>query len=120
MKWLSLIWQALNGTKSDEELSQHYVAAVEHKCRNLPRPRVGQMMKQRLSLSDLISIKDELGREDFQRFKAPNSNMGSEAPSSPRSNLSGASDDGDKNPAKPRYRLMVSKQMVGGLSFCVG
>ncbi|CAI0472589.1 unnamed protein product, partial [Linum tenue] len=89
-KWLSLIRQALNGTKSDEELCQYYAAAVEHK-------------KQRLSFSDLISIEDELGREDFQRFVALNSNMG---------------DDGSKNPTKPRYRLMVSKQMVG-IFLCV-
>ncbi|CAI0472587.1 unnamed protein product, partial [Linum tenue] len=54
------------------------------------------------------------------KFVALNSNMGSEAMPSPRTNLSGAAagDDGSKNPTKPRYRLMVSKQMVG-IFLCV-
>ncbi|CAN1775494.1 Type I inositol polyphosphate 5-phosphatase 8 [Linum perenne] len=111
-KWLSLIRQALNGTKSDEELCQYYATAAEQKCAASPRP--DQSAKPRLSFSNLISIEDELGREDFQRFVSLNSNVaGSEVLPSPRLN----SGDGT-NPARPRYCLVTSKQMVG-IFLCV-
>ncbi|CAN0926681.1 Type I inositol polyphosphate 5-phosphatase 8 [Linum grandiflorum] len=116
-KWLSLIWQALNGTKSDEELCQYYSAAAEQKCAAADLPSA---KTPRLSFSNLISIEDELGREDFQRFVSLNSNVAGSADvlPSPRPPSIPGGGGNSNNPARRKYCLVTSKQMVG-IFLCV-
>ncbi|RZC47039.1 hypothetical protein C5167_040010 [Papaver somniferum] len=66
LKWLSLIRQALNNTDKNTELAQ-----------NPPRRKEHKNFKTRISFSDLISLEDELDKEDLERHStsSPNSDI---------------------------------------------
>ncbi|KAH9735749.1 Type I inositol polyphosphate 5-phosphatase 8 [Citrus sinensis] len=102
-KWLSLIRQALNGNKTDQELSQYY--------NNATSPQTDQdqqaSLKPRISFSDLLSLEDELGQEDFERLLSLQSSSNSSEEDSPSSTCKSGS------PMRRRYCLAASKQMVG-------
>lgn len=89
-KWLSLIRRALNLNRKEHELPQYYEDAT-----NPDKPRV--------SFSDLLSLEDELEREDSQTFLNQNPNSNS---------------NGSPNGMPHRYCLAASKQMVG-IFLCV-
>ncbi|XP_026417721.1 type I inositol polyphosphate 5-phosphatase 8-like [Papaver somniferum] len=99
LKWLSLIRQALNNTENSTELT--------HRHQELKN------FKTRISFSDLISLEDELDKEDLERHStsSPNSDIEDESSifsmrrKSPKSTSS-------------RYSLAASKQMVG-IFLCV-
>lgn len=97
-KWLALIREALNNDNDNDNDSDN----IGHSHRdNSPKTRV--------SSSDLLSLKNELGEEDFLRLL--NSNDSTLCPS------------GECSPSsaffmQPRYRLAASKQMVG-IFLCV-
>ncbi|KAM7531820.1 hypothetical protein LguiB_035230 [Lonicera macranthoides] len=92
-KWLSLIRQALNTAQNDPELSQRSNAA--------PNTATPPHVKPRVSFSNLLSIKEELNQQDFQRFLSSNSDSSEEG-----------------SPTQRGYCLAASKQMVG-LFLCV-
>ncbi|KAH9672134.1 Type I inositol polyphosphate 5-phosphatase 8 [Citrus sinensis] len=102
-KWLCLIRQALNGNKTDQELSQYY--------NNATSPQTDQdqqaSLKPRISFSDLLSLEDELGQEDFERLLSLQSSSNSSEEGSPSSTCKSGS------PMRRRYCLAASKQMVG-------
>ncbi|GLT89627.1 hypothetical protein SLE2022_076040 [Rubroshorea leprosula] len=111
-KWLSLIRQALNSNDNDYHLSQNYTFTTQRKNPSSP-PQLNQQatVKNRLSFSDLLSLEDELGKEDFEKLLNLNPNSGEEQPSpSPH----GPSD----SPSRRRFCLVASKQMVG-IFLCV-
>ncbi|GLT38883.1 hypothetical protein SLA2020_131000 [Shorea laevis] len=111
-KWLSLIRQALNRNDSDYEPSQNYTYTTQRKNHSSP-PQLNHQatVKNRLSFSDLLSLEDELGKEDFEKLLNLNPNSGEEQPSpSPH----GPSD----SPSRRRFCLAASKQMVG-IFLCV-
>ncbi|KAI3991514.1 hypothetical protein MKX01_017133 [Papaver californicum] len=102
LKWLSLIRQALNNTDKNTELAQ-----------NPPRHKEHKNLKSRISFSDLISLEDELDKEDLERHSTSSSN--SDVEDEP-SNFSVRR----KSPksTNSRYCLAASKQMVG-IFLCV-
>ncbi|XP_050214405.1 type I inositol polyphosphate 5-phosphatase 8 isoform X2 [Mercurialis annua] len=93
-KWLSLIRQTLNH-------------ATEHRHSSPLQPDPQSPMKPRLSFSDLLSLEDELGNEDFERLSNLHSNLSSGEECSPY-----------RSPVSKRYCLAASKQMVG-IFLCV-
>lgn len=105
-EWLSLIRRALNTDGSDSELSSLYhISATSHDSgatNNIESQPA--CIKPRLSFSDLLSLEDELDREDFAR-------LGEECTSSTSPTASGQR-------RQRRYCLAASKQMVG-LFLCV-
>lgn len=105
-KWLSLIRQALNSDKTDHELAQYYNNATSDHSQPNQKPR--------LSFSDLISLEDELSQEDFERMLSSNSTLNS---TSEDDSLSGPPSTSG-SPARHRFCLAASKQMVG-LFLCV-
>ena len=109
-KWLSLIRQALNTSRSDQELAQCYSNVTEARSPSSPQLEQQASLKPRISLSDLLSMEDELGKEDFERVLNLNSNSSEEGSPSPTS-MSGS-------PKQRRFCLAASKQMVG-LFLCV-
>ncbi|KAI3871125.1 hypothetical protein MKW98_015025 [Papaver atlanticum] len=102
LKWLSLIRQALNDTDKNTELAQ-----------NPPRRKEHKNFKTRISFSDLISLEDELDKEDLERHStsSPNSDIEDEP-----SNFS-MRRKYPKNTSS-RYSLAASKKMVG-IFLCV-
>ncbi|KAI3911556.1 hypothetical protein MKX01_035677 [Papaver californicum] len=102
LKWLSLVRQALNNTDKNTELAQNPHRRKEHKN-----------LKSRISFSDLISLEDELDKEDLERHSTSSSN--SDIEDEP-SNFSVTR----KSPksASSCYCLAASKQMVG-IFLCV-
>ncbi|XWS43687.1 hypothetical protein CRYUN_Cryun16bG0124800 [Craigia yunnanensis] len=109
-KWLSLIRQALNANQSDQELAQCYINVTE--ARNPSSPQLEQQasLKPTISFSNVLSMEDELGEEDFERLLNLNSNSSEEGSPSPTS-MSGSL-------KQRRFCLAASKQMVG-LFLCV-
>lgn len=105
-KWLSLIRQALNSNKTDQEFSQYYNNATS------PQPDQQANLKPRLSFSNLLSLEDELGQEDFARLLSLQSNLNSVEEDSPNPPSMAGS------PPQRRYCLAASKQMVG-IFLCV-
>ncbi|KDP35587.1 hypothetical protein JCGZ_09025 [Jatropha curcas] len=108
VKWLSIIRQALNSNsnsnKNDQELPHNYSNATV----SSQQPDQQAVLKPRLSFSDLLSLEDELGNEDFERLlNLSSGNEGSPGP--PRSS---------GGPNQRRYCLAASKQMVG-IFLCV-
>ncbi|KAI3871122.1 hypothetical protein MKW98_015022 [Papaver atlanticum] len=102
LKWLSLIRQALNNTDKNTELAQ-----------NPPRRKEHKNFKTRISFSDLISIEDELDKEDLERHST----------TSPNSDIEDEPSDFSMRRKSPkntssRYSLAASKQMVG-IFLCV-
>lgn len=92
--WLALIREALNNDNNDDNVG------LSHRD-NSPKSRV--------SFSDLLSLENELGGEDFKRLlNLNNSTVCSSGESSPSSAFW----------TQPRYRLAASKQMVG-IFLCV-
>lgn len=102
-KWLSLIRQALNRNKTAQELLQNYSGATSPQADQQPCP------KPRLSFSDLLSLEDELGYEEFRRLSSLQSNNEEDSASPPSTSGS---------PMQRRYCLAASKQMVG-IFLCV-
>lgn len=93
-KWLALIREALNNDSDDDNVG------LSHRD-NSPKSRV--------SFSDLLSLENELGGEDFKRLlNLNNSTVCSSGECSPSSAFW----------TQPRYRLAASKQMVG-IFLCV-
>ncbi|OMO97140.1 Inositol polyphosphate-related phosphatase [Corchorus olitorius] len=92
-KWLSLIRKALNNGSNAAELE-----------------RQGSQ-KPRVSFSDLISMEDQLGMEDFEKLVNLNSNSSEDGGSPSPTSMSGS-------PRRGRFCLAASKQMVG-LFLCV-
>ncbi|XP_022767488.1 type I inositol polyphosphate 5-phosphatase 8-like isoform X2 [Durio zibethinus] len=109
-KWLSLIRQALNTNRSDEELAQCYSNATEATSPSSPQLEQQASLKPRISFSDLPSREDEVGKEDFEGLMNLNSNSSEEGSPSPIC-MSGS-------PVRRRFCLAASKQMVG-LFLCV-
>ncbi|KAL5809374.1 hypothetical protein ACOSQ3_030065 [Xanthoceras sorbifolium] len=107
-KWLSLIRQALN-SDDHEELPQNYNNATTSPQGDQQQPR----LKSRLSFSDLCSLEDELGHEDFQRLLGSNENSNRTEEESTSPNCTSGS-----SPMPRRYCLAASKQMVG-IFLCV-
>ncbi|XP_031273527.1 type I inositol polyphosphate 5-phosphatase 8-like isoform X1 [Pistacia vera] len=107
-KWLSLIRQALNSNnnKTDQELPQYYNDATSQQADQQAN------LKPRLSFSNLLSLEDELGQEDFARLSSLQSNSSSVEEDSPDSPSMAGS------PRQRRYCLAASKQMVG-IFLCV-
>lgn len=106
-KWLSLIRQALNSdNKTDHERPQYHSNATwlhGDQQTNL---------KPRLSFSNLLSLEDELGQDDFARLLNFQSNLNSAEEDSPNPPSMAGS------PLQRRYCLAASKQMVG-IFLCV-
>ncbi|EOY07612.1 Type I inositol-1,4,5-trisphosphate 5-phosphatase CVP2 [Theobroma cacao] len=109
-KWLSLIRQALNSNRSDQELAQYYSNSTEARSPSSPQLELQAGLKPRISFSDLLSIEDEFGKEDFERLLYLNSSSSEEGSPSPTC-MSGS-------PNQQRFCLAASKQMVG-LFLCV-
>ncbi|GAV62682.1 Exo_endo_phos domain-containing protein [Cephalotus follicularis] len=103
-KWVSLIRQALNRNKNDHEFVKHNSNAtqVKHPC----DPQLDQQasLKPRLSFSDLLSLEDELGQEDFERLIKGSVDASPGPPCI--------------SPMHGHYCLAASKQMVG-IFLCV-
>lgn len=106
-KWLSLIRQALN-TK-DPEFPQYNNNATGAELS--PQDDDHGSLKPRLSFSDLLSLEDELGIEDFQKMVNSNVNLEECSPGSPFKSEQGGS-------TQQRFCLAASKQMVG-IFLCV-
>lgn len=109
-KWLSLIREALNSDQSDKELARCYSGATEESSPSSLQLEQQASLKPRTSFTDLLSMEDELGEEDFERLLNLNSNSSEEGSPSP-TYMSGS-------PARQRFCLAASKQMVG-LFLCV-
>ncbi|XP_012443463.1 type I inositol polyphosphate 5-phosphatase 8 isoform X1 [Gossypium raimondii] len=109
-QWLSLIRQALNSNPSDLELAQRYDIATEARTPSSPQLEHQASMKPRISFSDLLSMEDEIGKEDFVTLLNSNSSLYEEGLANPTC----LSD----NPKQQRFCLAASKQMVG-LFLCV-
>ncbi|XWS55713.1 hypothetical protein CRYUN_Cryun09bG0024000 [Craigia yunnanensis] len=109
-KWLFLIRQALNTRRSDQELAQCYSNVTEARSPSSLQLEKQASLKPRISFSDLLSMEDELGKEDFERLLNLNSNSSEEVSPSPTC-MSGS-------PMRQRFCLAASKQMVG-LFLCV-
>nr|XP_043634599.1 type I inositol polyphosphate 5-phosphatase 8 [Erigeron canadensis] len=92
-KWLSLIHEALNTTPEIPHNYNH-TTTVDHYHQSTQKPRA--------SFSDLLSFKNELGLEEYQRFF--------------NTNFSGVNDLEAKRNAG--FHLVASKQMVG-IFLCV-
>ncbi|KAI3799470.1 hypothetical protein L1987_34768 [Smallanthus sonchifolius] len=97
VKWLSLIHEALN-TNPQLPLNYNPTSPVDHHQSTL---------KPRASFSDLLSLENELGHEEFQRIF--NTNFG--GLNDDNYPLSGISDPEAKR--NPGFSLVASKQMVG-------
>lgn len=106
-KWLSLIRQVLN-TK-DPEFPQYNNNATGAELS--PQDDEHGSLKPRLSFSDLLSLEDELGIEDFQKMVDSNVNLEECSPGSPFN----SEQDGS---TQQRFCLAASKQMVG-IFLCV-
>ncbi|KAM3688949.1 hypothetical protein ACJW31_09G009500 [Castanea mollissima] len=106
-KWLSLIRQALN-TK-DPEFQQYDNNATGAELS--PQDDEHGSLKPRPSFSDLLSLEDELGIEDFQKMVNSNVNLEECSPGSPFKSEQGGS-------TQQRFCLAASKQMVG-IFLCV-
>ncbi|KAK6943702.1 Endonuclease/exonuclease/phosphatase [Dillenia turbinata] len=116
-RWLSLIRQALNTKENDPDSSKYYnhTTGPEPELSSPPQPETHPTIKPRLNSSDLLSLEDEIGNEDFEKVPRPSrfstsSNEGS--PSPPL--LSNAR----SSPLKRKFCLAASKQMVG-IFLCV-
>ncbi|TYI65756.1 hypothetical protein E1A91_D09G178900v1 [Gossypium mustelinum] len=109
-KWLSLIREALNSDQSDKELARCYSDATEESSPSSLQLEQQASLKPRTSFTDLLSMEDELGEEDFERLLNLNSNSSEEGSPSP-TYMSGS-------PARQHFCLAASKQMVG-LFLCV-
>ncbi|XWS59771.1 hypothetical protein CRYUN_Cryun08bG0150200 [Craigia yunnanensis] len=109
-KWLSLIRQALNTNQSDQELAHCYSNVTKARSTSSPQLEQQASLKPRISFSDLLSMEDELGKEDFERMLNLNSNS-SEEGSPSLTCMSGS-------PKQRHFCLAASKQMVG-LFLCV-
>ncbi|PPD73685.1 hypothetical protein GOBAR_DD29374 [Gossypium barbadense] len=109
-KWLSLIREALNSDQSDKELARCYSGATEESSPSSLQLEQQASLKPRTSFTDLLSMEDELGEEDFERLLNLNSNSSEEGSPSP-TYMSGS-------PARQHFCLAASKQMVG-LFLCV-
>ncbi|XP_021642894.2 type I inositol polyphosphate 5-phosphatase 8 isoform X2 [Hevea brasiliensis] len=107
VKWLCLIRQALNRNKNDQEFPQYYKNATEAKHSSSPQADQQACFKPRVSFSDLLSLEDELGNEDFKRLLC----LSEEGSPSPPCFSAGS-------PMRQHYCLAVSKQMVG-IFLCV-
>ncbi|MCL7051573.1 hypothetical protein MKW94_025494 [Papaver nudicaule] len=105
LKWLSLIRQALNNTEKDTELAQ-----------NPPQHKQHKNLKSRISFSDLISLEDELDKEDLERHSTSGLNSDIEDEYSTPSNFSMRRES--PKSTSSRYSLAASKQMVG-IFLCV-
>ncbi|XVF76589.1 hypothetical protein PTKIN_Ptkin13bG0277900 [Pterospermum kingtungense] len=109
-KWLSLIRQALNTSRSDQELAQRYSNVTEASSPSSLQLEQQGSSKPRISFSDLLSMEDELGKDDFERWLNLNLNSAEEGSPSPTC-MSGS-------PMRQRFCLAASKQMVG-LFLCI-
>lgn len=103
-KWLSLIRQALNDDTDDPELYQYNNNATAAEL-SLQTNQHGSF-KPRLSFSDLLSLEDELGKDDFRKLSNSSSNLSYRGASPIRSGRQGS-------PTQRSYSLAASKQMVG-------
>ncbi|KAL4576518.1 hypothetical protein LXL04_012613 [Taraxacum kok-saghyz] len=92
VKWLSLIHQALNTTTPELPLNYSPTTPVDHH----------HQIKSRASFSDLLSLEDEFGQQEYQQYFNNGSN--------PSTNS-----DAKQNPG---FCLVASKQMVG-IFLCV-
>ncbi|KAE8654309.1 Type I inositol 1,4,5-trisphosphate 5-phosphatase 1 [Hibiscus syriacus] len=109
-KWISLIREALNSDQSDQELAQRDSNATEESSPSSLHLEQKASPKPRISFSDLLSMEDELGQEDFERLLSFNSGSVEESTSSPTYVSS--------SPTQQRFCLAASKQMVG-LFLCI-
>lgn len=98
-KWLSLIHEALN-TNTGLPFNYNPTTTVDQYHQSTLKPRA--------SFSDLLSLEDELGQQEFQQFF--NTNLTGSNPSS------GLNDSDAKR--NPGFCLVASKQMVG-IFLCV-
>lgn len=117
-KWLNLIREALNNNDHGVSNYSHNATDVEF----APSQSADQQqtsVKPRVSFSDLLSLKDELGGEDFQRSMKSNPTLiSSSKESSPSSPLVSSCKQGNPMQQQSRYCLAASKQMVG-IFLCV-
>lgn len=112
-KWLSLIRRALNTSKSEPEPSPHH-----HDSYAIHNVELQQtFVRPRISFSNLLSLEDELDREDFARLMSMNLSGNEECGSSPSPAASGQHDS-QSGRRRWRYCLAACKQMVG-LFLCV-
>lgn len=114
-KWLSLIRQALNSSaEGTEVVGQNYSSATDSPTQaQFSESQLHQ--KPRVSFSDLLSLEEELDKEDFLRNlrSVENSNSSDEGSPSPSRWSRRRS-----SPVGNRYCLAASKQMVG-IFLCV-
>ncbi|GAB4833752.1 hypothetical protein Ancab_032001 [Ancistrocladus abbreviatus] len=113
-KWLALIRKALN-----PDLCQNYNTNLQGEPKQPPsssQADLQECLKPRLSFSDLLSLEDELSKEDFERFLSSySSSVPSDEEGVPSPGLNNGTVD---QSSKARYCLAASKQMVG-IFLCV-
>ncbi|KAH7512978.1 hypothetical protein FEM48_Zijuj12G0147700 [Ziziphus jujuba var. spinosa] len=116
-KWLALIREALN--KNDPGAAQYCNTATNVEFAPPPQFTTEQQasVKPRVSFSDLLSLEDELGSEDFQRYMSMYPTMCSSEEGSP-SSPSMCGKQGTSLMQRRKYCLAASKQMVG-IFLCV-
>lgn len=120
-KWLSLIRQALN----DHDITDDYGGATtETDPKHSPQLYGHQQaaVKPRVSFSDLLSLEDGIGPDDFERYLSLSTTSNSfpeeeEEEASPRPSAM-SKRHGQSSPVKNKYCLAASKQMVG-IFLCV-
>ncbi|KAK9061468.1 hypothetical protein SSX86_018649 [Deinandra increscens subsp. villosa] len=100
VKWLSLIHEALN---SNPQLPVNYNPTTNVDSHDQ------STLKPRASFSDLLSLEDELGHEEFQRIYNTNNSNNNDV----NYPLSGINDREPEGVENPGFSLVASKQMVG-------
>lgn len=116
-KWLNLIREALNNNDHGIPDYSHNATDVEFAPPTTQSTDQHQAsVKPRVSFSNLLSLKDELGGEDFQRFMNLNPTLISS--SEEGSPLLSSCKQGNPMKQQSRYCLAASKQMVG-IFLCV-
>ncbi|CAI9783230.1 unnamed protein product [Fraxinus pennsylvanica] len=112
-KWLSLIRQALNGESNNSSDGN----VVSPMLKESPSPNDQQQLtpNPRVNFPNLMSLEDELDRDDFERFVSFRSSSYSSEEGSP----SPASEPATHtSTVQHQYKLVSSKQMVG-IFLCV-
>ncbi|XP_054792585.1 type I inositol polyphosphate 5-phosphatase 8-like [Prosopis cineraria] len=117
-KWLSLIRQALDTERFDQDLHHENSRPHSRNCNDKGADQLGRT-KPRFSFSDFLSSEDELGAEEFAELSRDKSNAscGGETENSPSPSTSGRHCSSSPH-LKRRYCLAASKQMVG-IFLCV-
>ncbi|XP_028758238.1 type I inositol polyphosphate 5-phosphatase 8 [Neltuma alba] len=119
-KWLSLIRQALNTERSEEDLDHDHDREDSHsRPQNYNDEATNQQgsQKPRFSFSDYLTLEDELGTEEFAKLSGDKSNANFSGENSPALPSTRGRHCGSPH-HQGRYCLAASKQMVG-IFLCV-